>query len=156
MYRVIGADEKEYGPVGADEVRQWIVDRRLHANSLLQRAGSSEWQPLSTFPEFAPWLSGAAAFPPGACPVVSRSNSMAVTGLVMSCIALLCCGCAPLGVLGIVFSAIGLSEANRDPAEAGKGIAVAGIVIGIISLLGSVVALTAGWFGTVIEQIIKR
>jgi hypothetical protein len=83
---------------------------------------------------------------------------MATAGLVMSCLALICCGgCAPFAVLGIVFSIVGLTQANRDPAETGKGLAIAGLVIGIISLLGTIAGTFAtmvlGIFGALIEGL---
>ena len=53
MYRIIGGDQKEYGPVTADALRHWIAEGRLSAQSLVQAEGSGEWKPLSAFPEFA-------------------------------------------------------------------------------------------------------
>ena len=53
MYRIIGGDQKEYGPVAAEELRRWIAEGRLSGQSLVQAEGSSEWKPLSAFPEFA-------------------------------------------------------------------------------------------------------
>ena len=160
MYRIIGGDQKEYGPVSADEVRRWISERRLQAISLVQAEGTTDWKPLSSFPEFSSVL---AALSPAPLPAAAtaplteyRSNSMATTGLVLSCFALLCCGCSPVAILGIVFSVIGLSQANRDPAQSGKPLAIAGIVIGVIALLGTVVALGMGAFGSLIEALTKH
>ncbi len=53
MYRIIGGNQREYGPVTADELRHWIAEGRLSAQSLVQAEGSGEWEPLSSFPEFA-------------------------------------------------------------------------------------------------------
>ncbi len=53
MYKIIGGDQKEYGPVSADDLRQWIHEGRLSAQSLVQSAGSTEWKPLGAFSEFA-------------------------------------------------------------------------------------------------------
>src|SRR5258707_352361 len=44
MYRLIGGDQKEYGPVSADEVRLWITQRRLQASSLVQAEGTTDWK----------------------------------------------------------------------------------------------------------------
>jgi hypothetical protein len=163
MYKILGADQKEYGPVTAEEVRLWIAQRRVHAQSLAQAQSTNAWQPLSFFPEFAAALVAIAPAPsPAAASAVvaaeQRPNSMATAGLVMSCLALICCGgCAPFAVLGIVFSIVGLTQANRDPAETGKGLAIAGLVIGIISLLGTIAGTFAtmvlGIFGALIEGL---
>src|ERR1051326_3344915 len=64
MYKIIGGDGKEYGPVSADELRQWIAEARLNAQSLACAEGTREWKPLSSFPEFAQALGAKAAPPP--------------------------------------------------------------------------------------------
>jgi hypothetical protein len=61
MYKIIGADGREYGPVSADEVRRWIAEGRANAHTRAQAAGSAEWKPLSEFPEFADALGAAHA-----------------------------------------------------------------------------------------------
>ena len=53
MYKIIGADQKQYGPVSADEMRQWIKEGRVNAQTLVQMEGQTDWRPLSSFPEFA-------------------------------------------------------------------------------------------------------
>lgn len=53
MYRIQGADHKEYGPISADQVRQWITENRLNRNSLASAEASPGWKPLGQFPEFA-------------------------------------------------------------------------------------------------------
>ena len=60
MYKIIGADQKEYGPVSADQLRQWIAEGRASGASLVRPEGATEWQPLSAFPEFAEALGLAA------------------------------------------------------------------------------------------------
>ena len=52
-YKVIGGDLKQYGPVSEEDVRKWIADGRLNAQSLAQIHGEIEWKQLFTFPEFA-------------------------------------------------------------------------------------------------------
>jgi hypothetical protein len=61
MYKIIGADQKEYGPSSADEIREWIAEGRANGQTLVQTEGDSEWKPLASFPEFAGALGGAAA-----------------------------------------------------------------------------------------------
>lgn len=71
MYKIIGADQKEYGPVTADQIRQWIAEGRANAQTMVRREGETEWKPLSGYPEFAPSLGAApapAAPPPFAQP----------------------------------------------------------------------------------------
>jgi len=59
-----------------------------------------------------------------------KTNGMAIAGFVT---ALACCS-----PLGIILSAIGLNQINNNPSQKGKGLATAGLIIGIISLLFSI------------------
>ena len=43
MFNIIGADGKQYGPVSADQVRQWIREGRANGASQLQPVGGAEW-----------------------------------------------------------------------------------------------------------------
>jgi hypothetical protein len=53
MYVIIGGDGKEYGPVSGADVRQWVSEERLNAQSLVKAESDAEFRPLSAFPEFA-------------------------------------------------------------------------------------------------------
>jgi hypothetical protein len=53
MYKIIGGDQKEYGPATAEEMRRWIAEGRLSAQSLVKAETTTEWKPLGTFPEFS-------------------------------------------------------------------------------------------------------
>jgi hypothetical protein len=64
-YKIIGADLIEYGPVSAEQIRQWIAEGRVDSQTKLQAEGGGEWKRLAEVPEFA------AASPrtgPSACP----------------------------------------------------------------------------------------
>jgi len=53
MFTIIGGDGKEYGSVSAEDLRKWIAEGRLNAQSLAKSEGDAEFRPLSAFPEFA-------------------------------------------------------------------------------------------------------
>jgi uncharacterized membrane protein len=81
MYKIIGADQKEYGPVSAEQIRQWIAEGRANDQTMIQAEGATEWKPLSAFPEFASALSFAPAPPlslppPGALPGVPTPEEL--------------------------------------------------------------------------------
>jgi uncharacterized membrane protein len=73
-YRIIGGDQKQYGPVSADELRQWIAEGRLNGQTPAQAEGATEWKPLSQFQEFAEAL-GAAPTPAGPPKFAENANS---------------------------------------------------------------------------------
>lgn len=53
MYKILGSDGNEYGPVSGDELRAWFADRRADGATRVQRIGETQWQALSTLPEFS-------------------------------------------------------------------------------------------------------
>ncbi|HWY75491.1 MAG TPA: DUF4190 domain-containing protein [Verrucomicrobiae bacterium] len=139
MYKIVGADQKEYGPVTAGELRQWIADGRADAQTLTQAEGSTEWKALGTMPEFA----GAFAVPPAPpsfAPVTpisqrERTNGMAVAGLVLAIFGLFLC-CGPLfSTLGLIFSCLSLNQINQDASQRGRSLAIAGIILSICGYL---------------------
>lgn len=80
MYKIIGADKKEYGPVSADQLREWIQQGRVSGQTLAQAEGQTDWRPVDAFPEFADALATrspaplspfAAASGPGMGPEIS-------------------------------------------------------------------------------------
>ena len=62
-YTIIGGDQKQYSSVTADDLRRWIADGRLNAQSLAKEENDTEWRPLSAFPEFAGALAAQTAAP---------------------------------------------------------------------------------------------
>jgi hypothetical protein len=63
MFKIIGADQKQYGPISEVQIRQWIIDGRLNEHTQAQREGTGDWLSLSDFPEFADIFNPAAASP---------------------------------------------------------------------------------------------
>jgi hypothetical protein len=61
MYTILGSDQKEYGPVDEATVVEWIQSGRANAQTMIQKQGAPDWQPISRFPEFAGVLGGGAA-----------------------------------------------------------------------------------------------
>jgi hypothetical protein len=52
MYKIIGADQKQYGPISGDQIRQWISEGRVNGQTMACAEGSDDWKPISEFPEF--------------------------------------------------------------------------------------------------------
>lgn len=64
MYKIIGGDQKEYGPVSFAEICQWILEGRANGQTLAKGEGDADWKPLAAFAEFAQTLAGRAQAPP--------------------------------------------------------------------------------------------
>jgi hypothetical protein len=52
-YKVMGEDGQEYGPVSDDQIRKWIIERRLERKTPVKPPDARDWVFLETLPEFA-------------------------------------------------------------------------------------------------------
>jgi hypothetical protein len=159
MYKIIGADGNEYGPVSIEVLRQWIAQGRANAQTKVLVEGTSEWKRLEEVPELAqvaadPLATGAPGAGPAVAPAVisppepsPRTNPLALTGVILGVCSLTFCFCCyglPLNLAGLLCSLVALSQINNDPArEQGKGLATAGLVLSLISLLLGVAMLVS-------------
>jgi len=99
MYKIIGADGKEYGPIPAEVLRQWVAEGRADVNTRILAEGTTEWKPLSAFPEFAILPPGNPPPPPVSLPVGPGAQSQVSAPAVALMIT---------AILGIFLQAIGL------------------------------------------------
>jgi hypothetical protein len=53
MYKIIGVDGREYGPIAAEQLRQWIAENRVNAQTRILAEGATEWKTVADCPEFA-------------------------------------------------------------------------------------------------------
>ncbi len=81
MYKIIGVDQKEYGPLAADQIRQWIGEGRLNTQTRAQAEGSDEWKTLSEFSEFSAALAARAAMSP---PPAQMANAEALAAQILA------------------------------------------------------------------------
>ena len=142
MYWIIGADNKEYGPVSIDFLKKWIDEGRINEKTLVRIEGEPHWRQLFTFPELASLLPP----PPPLSPPITQpkeQNSLAIVSLVSGILSVIFCFCCcwgiPFNILSIVFGAISLSQMKGQQSQNGRGMAIAGIVLGILSLLIGIV-----------------
>jgi hypothetical protein len=148
MYRIIGADGREYGPISADQMRQWIAENRANAATRVLAEGATEWRPLGSIPEFTLLFASSVPKPaPGVYPggnlPVRKTNGFAVAGLVLGIISLtaaLCCYGLPFNLLGLIFSIIGLAQIKSNPEQySGRTMAIIGLALCIVSFFFGIV-----------------
>jgi hypothetical protein len=129
-----------------EQIREGLRNRRFLPSDLGWREGMANWQPLSQFSEFAAELSAAAAGPPpqtiaastapsapAPSPAGGKTEPLAIWSLVLSIVSLLCCGFV-LGVPGVVCGHLALSNIRKDPSLQGRGMALAGVIIGYVGI----------------------
>jgi GYF domain 2 len=72
MFKILGGDGKEYGPITVDQIKQWIGEGRANHATMAKAEGTIGWKPLAEYPEFAEALGvkppELAATPTGASP----------------------------------------------------------------------------------------
>ncbi|MFN7139620.1 MAG: CD225/dispanin family protein [Limisphaerales bacterium] len=105
MYKIIGVDQKEYGPVTIEQMRQWIAEGRVNGQTLVWSETSGNWKPLSTFPEFASALPQQSVPPGGYTPPPGGTPGKKIPNYLVQAILVTICCCLPFGIVAIVYAA---------------------------------------------------
>jgi TM2 domain-containing membrane protein YozV len=134
MYKIIGANGQQYGPIGAEEIRRWLASNRVNVKTLVLIEGSSEWKPLGAFPELMP---ESGTVPPTITPpqqsITSRASNKIAAGI---------CGIL-LGGLGIHKFILGYTGAGLIMLLVTVlTCGIAGVVIHLIGLIEGIIYLT--------------
>jgi TM2 domain-containing membrane protein YozV len=134
MYRIIGVDGQQYGPVTAEQMRRWLSENRVNAQTLAQAEGSPDWKPLIAFAEFGADLKAPPRFgtPPSATYDSRASNKI------------------PAGVFGILLGSLGIHKFILGYTGAGLIMllltvltcGILGLVTHIIGIIEGIVYLT--------------
>jgi hypothetical protein len=141
MYKLIGADQKEYGPVSAEQLRQWLAEGRVNAQTQVMPEGTTEWKALGSLPEFAGVAPAAApvlpTMPSPPLDVAERVNGPAI-GLMVT---------AGLGALLQIASLIFRAAGPAIMANSGmSNPAFANMFSGTLGMLSSVIGLLVSGF----------
>jgi hypothetical protein len=141
MYYVIGADGNEYGPVSLEQMRKWVSEGRVNAQSKVRAEGSDTWQTAAELSEISQFLPvanmatpGSAQLPPYGQPATAKTG-LATTSLVLGILSIICLG-PLLGIPAIICGHIARGKIKRSPGGyAGGGMALAGLILGYLSLV---------------------
>lgn len=137
MYKILGSDQKEYGPISSEQLREWIVQRRANGQTQVLPEGATQWQTLSTLPEFSAALASVGPMPPafgtasgGAAAVQPKTSGMAITSLVMGILG--ACTLGITSIVGVILGVISLNKISKSNGQlGGKGLAIAGICVSV-------------------------
>ncbi len=130
MYKIIGADGQQSGPVGADQIRRWVTEGRAGPETLVQAEGTAEWKALRLFPEFAselrmpPLMMAAGGGPPVNPAVAGKASNKLAAGI---------CGIL-LGGFGIHKFILGYSQAGLIMLLV--SVLTCGLAYGIMHIIG--------------------
>ncbi|MBN2508262.1 MAG: DUF4339 domain-containing protein [Verrucomicrobia bacterium] len=150
MYKIIGADGLEYGPVPVEQLAQWVGEGRVNGQTLVQGPGATDWKPLSDIPELAALAAPAAPAAGAAMPAAGALSEGLVVppkhaedgarqvqgpaiGLLVTAVLGLASALGSLGfqTLGIAFGAQG--RHSREPLQHLLSISAGGL--GIVQAL---------------------
>ncbi len=145
-YRIVGQDGKIYGPVTAETIGAWLAQGRLNARTPIFVEGAGDWTFVGLLPEFSPQTA-----PPTMgslkpdLTLAHKTNGFATAGFVCGLLSLCgfcCCGCLPVSLLGIVFSAVAMMQIkSNSPPQNGWGLALAGLICSITGLvIGAIIS----------------
>jgi len=147
-YRIIGADGKLYGPIGLEQIRQWLAEGRADNRTPVYVEGASDWTYLGLLPELAAQFATPPAAPVAAPSGISPArgtNGFATAGLVcglLSWAACCCCCGLPFNLLGLVFSLIALLQISSQPQpQEGRLFAIIGLVLSAANLFFGLAAM---------------
>lgn len=153
----IARDGKQLGPFSLEEINRQVAAGTLSLADNAWYEGAAGWAPLSTVPGVtAATASSSANIPPAATPsvtvpppaasgpvvpttvvVAAPTEPLAVWSLVLSLVALLgfCCVGPLFGIAGVICGHLGLSKINANPNLQGRGLALAGLIIGYLAIV---------------------
>lgn len=144
MYKIIGTDGKEYGPVTLEQFRVWVTQSRVNPQTQVKPEGAAEWSLAGNIPELTALFAAAgsaAAIPPltplspGSVPLTQPATGLAITSLVLGILSLFCGGIFT-GIPAAICGHIARSRAQRMPAVfGGSGFALAGLILGYVGIV---------------------
>jgi len=141
MYKIIGADGREYGPASADQVKQWITEGRANAQTRAQAEGGADWRTIADFPDFHAALGLSGGAPPLASPPVQAHVATRPPGADKKIVA---------GICGILLGSLGIHKFILG--YTGEGVAmllitiltcgIGGVATHLIGLVEGIIYLT--------------
>jgi hypothetical protein len=146
MYKIVGSDGKAYGPISAEQARQWLAEGRINAHTQVQPEGSAEWKPVAAVPELsaAMRLTFTAPLSP-AVTQTGQSHGLAITSFVLGLLSMFCAGVFT-GIPAVICGHLARGRAKRAPAQyGGAGFALAGLIMGYGSVLVTIAAVALIW-----------
>jgi len=112
MYKIIGADGKEYGPISIEQMRDWMRQGRVSLQTQVRPEAGGDWRPLSTYPELNP----ATSLPPLPPPSFSDQASKKI----------------PAGVCGLILGSLGIHKFIL-------GYTTSGVIMLLVTIVGGFV-----------------
>jgi len=136
MQIFINKNGQQLGPFSESQVAEMLKSGQAAGTDLAWSEGMETWKPLSSFVQLQLGLGGPPALP-GQAPVLPprrKTEPLSIWSLVLGVLSI--AGCSLFaGIPAVICGHVGLGRIKRDPSLDGRGIAVAGLITGYISVL---------------------
>ncbi|WP_063768922.1 DUF4190 domain-containing protein [Verrucomicrobium sp. BvORR034] len=149
----VARNGEQLGQFTAEEIRHGLFDGKFQPTDLGWKEGQADWVPLSTLFEQMTPAAKIKSAPVTQVPLASSlapeyhspTNGLAVTALVLGIISLFTCGLLGIGaIVTIIVGHMALAKVRQSGGSlGGKGMAVAGLVMGYVSIALAIVSILA-------------
>jgi hypothetical protein len=138
-YTILASNGQEYGPVHAEDIKQWIADGRVEKKTPVLVEGTRDWVFLESVPELAALFAQAA--PPvlsaakpksggGLNVIIPYKNVRALTAYYLGVFSVIPILGMPLGLAAFTLGVLGLRFRRQNPEAGGAVHAWIGILVG--------------------------
>jgi hypothetical protein len=154
---------QQAGPVSQDQLAELFRNGTVKPFDLVWNETMTEWTAIGKVEAFASAAPATAPAPPsvGAAPTLSaaamagsgayspqfaaapqKTDGLAITSLVLGILSMICCGMGILtGIPAVICGHIAMGRMKKDPNLQGKGLAIAGLIMGYLGIVVSVIYL---------------
>ncbi len=134
----VNKDGRQHGPYTLDQVRDFVANGTFAYADLCWHEGVADWQPISSV--ISSELSPLEMHKDGG--KQSKNDPLSIWSLVLGILSWLCFSILA-GIPAIICGHISLRRIKKNPLLRGKGMAIAGLVLGYIQILLLIVILPA-------------
>lgn len=120
---------QQLGPFTEAEFRAKLASGEISAQDHVWYQGMANWMPVAQSPLVGPVVPGALPIPNATYPVAPTAK-YAVPALVCGCLALICS--IFTSIPAIILGHMSLSEIKKNPGMQGRGMALAGMILGYV------------------------
>ncbi len=142
MQIYVHKNNQQLGPFTEAEIRAQLAVGTLSPQDHVWWQGQPTWLPLTQTPLATPGAPIADAPLPGALPKIERTSGLAIASLLANL------GCCIGSIAAIILGHMALSAMKRDATLKGHGVALAGLIIGYVITICTILSILSVSFVT--------
>jgi hypothetical protein len=156
-YYYTDAQNQPRGPVSVEQLRELLNSGAVNASTQVAAVGSQQWVPILTVVQASAAPGGTAGpgpvmgAPGGAMVPAGPTEPLAVWSLVLGIISMICCTFMIFGIGAVVTGHLALGSIKKSPNRQGRGMALAGLIMGYISIVSGILGIAFGILGQILE-----